>query len=329
MNPLLLFPPETAHQLAMLALRSGLMPGAANDPPALRRVLLGRELRNPIGLAAGAEKRAEALVGWSRMGFGVIEAGTVTLAARAGNPRPRIWRRPRRSIVNWMGLPGEGLEPVVERLRRFADRPEREPLLLGVSIAAPSGEESEFQQLATALAPWCDYLALNVSCPNLAHAESGIEPIAAQIRAVCSVAGGRPLLLKIGPTRDRESLAALVAGAKAAGAAGFIATNTVSSLQRELLGDLDMAWPQREGSAVGGYSGPALLPISEWMVSQIRALAGPETPIIGVGGVQSGADALRLLEAGADAIQLYTGLIYRGQGLLNEIKRTLLAAQSD
>lgn len=325
MNPLLLLAPETAHKFALWGLRHGLGPKQDIAGPQLRSTLFGRELRNPIGLSAGAEKQAEALAGWADMGFGMVEAGTVTPSARSGNPSPRIWRVGGNAVVNWMGLPGDGLAPFVANLRAFSEQPQRKQLMLGASIASPDGSDSDFAALAEACSPWVDYLTLNASCPNVAHCGAA-DPAAtarAQISEAVSGANGTPVLLKLGPTLDSDSLKVMVDAAMQAGAAGIVATNTLPFSEQALAPGLSVDWPQRENQPVGGYSGPALLDISTWMVAQCREHLGPDIPIIGVGGVQSGADACRLMDAGANAIQLYTGLIYKGAGLLKDIAQTL------
>lgn len=321
MNLLRLLPPETAHGLALWALKSGLGPKAPPDDARLAVSLFGKTFSNPIGLAAGAEKRGEALRGWARMGFGFVEAGTVTLHARAGNPGPRVWRLGRGHLVNWMGLPGDGLAPFVANLEAFSKTKERERCGLGVSIASPEGDLEAFRRLSAACAPLADYLTLNASCPNVeGHGTADIE---AQVRAVAAEAGGRPVLVKIDPARSDESLYAAVDAAMNAGAAGIVAVNTAPFSKRDVAG-ISIRWPERDGKPVGGYSGPALLDVACGMVGKIRARLGREAPVIGVGGIQSGADARRMLAAGADAVQLYTGLVYRGPGLLREIKAELL-----
>jgi dihydroorotate dehydrogenase len=326
-----LLPPEKAHDFSLWALKQGLGPKAAPDDPLLHVSLLGKTFLNPIGLASGAEKKAEALTGWTRMGFGFVEAGTVTLEPRAGNPRPRVWRmQDGRSLVNWMGLPGDGLAPFVSNLKAFSRMPERKKLILGVSMAAPSGAAEEFAALAAACAPLADYLTLNASCPNVAH-EVGHDPahaVSLQIRAAVRAAGGCPLLLKLGPTRDREVLKLMVGAAMDAGAAGIVATNTMPADKRAFLSGEKIVWPEHQGSPVGGYSGPLLLETTCWMIAEIRRLVGPAVPVMGVGGIQSGADALRVSQAGADVIQVYTGLVYKGPTLLTEIKEALLKKTS-
>ncbi len=319
---------ETAHATTLAALKCGLGP-RIREPKDLSLTLFGKRLRNPIGLSGGADKQAEALAGWSRMGFGLVEAGTVTVNPRSGNSRPRCWRfKDNNSMVNWMGLPGDGIIPFVANLEAFQHEPERKDLTVGASIASPDGKLEEFAQLAKACSPFVDYLTLNASCPNVAHANAQGAPektAADQVKACKDAANGKPILLKLGPTRDQAVLNRMVEAALAAGVDGFVACNTLTNADRGLADGLALDWPMRDGSPVGGYSGPHLLPIACWMVQEIRALVGKDRPIIGVGGVQSGADALRLLDAGANAIQLYTGLIYKGPALVQDIMKALAA----
>jgi dihydroorotate dehydrogenase len=330
-NPLIyLFKPEPAHQLALWALKHGLGPRRRLDHPALRTRLLGKDLVNPIGLSAGAEKRAEALPGWRAMGFGMVEAGTVTLKPRSGNPGPRVWRVPRHGVVNWLGLPGAGIGSFATQLRAFNQHKLRDELLLGASLASPDGDLGEFGELAERCAPWVDYLTLNASCPNVSHAcESDPARTARrQVEAVVRRAQEKPVLLKLGPSSDSAAIRLMVEAAMEAGAKGIVATNTVPWDKRSLIGDVGFEWPTHDQQPVGGYSGPALLDIACFMVAECRDQLGPDVPIIGVGGVQSGQDAVRLMDAGANAIQLYTGLIYHGGSLLKEIANAIVQQRS-
>lgn len=329
MNPLLLLPPETAHKAALWALNSGLVPPCPPDPPGLSVKILGRVFGNPVGLSAGADKDASALSGWQRIGFGFVEAGTLMPGVRMGNPAPRLWRLPeQQSVVNWLGLPSAGPEGFIRNLARFKASPHNS-MAVGVSIASTDGVLDDFRYLAGLTAPYADYIALNISCPNTKEDLGGtLKSLSTQVGAMVREAGKIPVLVKLGPTDDMAFLKALVQTGLDAGASGFIATNTVPYDKRALLKDAPaFDWPQnRDGAAVGGYSGPALLPISLAMISEIRAITGPKIPLIGVGGVQSGEDALRLLKAGANLVQLYTGLIYKGPKLVREIKAVLASA---
>lgn len=335
-----LLPPETAHALTIQILKLGLGPTFKNTSD-LRRTLFGKEIRNPIGLSGGADKEAAALAGWSKMGFGIVEAGTVTLHPRKGNPKPRMWRIKStaravapsgaermayeyNSIINWLGLPGGGLEPFIKNLAAFKKHPLRKDLCVGASIASPDGVVDEFKTLAKAVAPYVDYITLNASCPNVESEDHSFEDnAAAQIKSAKEGAGRTPVLVKLGPTRDAASLERMVRACLRAGADGFVATNTVPFGSSNLFSKKDFNWPTDGTKEVGGYSGPQLLDISCWMVREIRKLVPPETPIIGVGGIQSAKDAKKMLESGANAIQLYTGLVYKGAALVNEIAAAL------
>lgn len=327
MKLLHLLPPEDAHAVTIKALQLGLGPTLQNTSD-ISISLFGKIIRNPIGLSGGADKEAAALAGWSKMGFGLVEAGTVTLHPRSGNPQPRMWRMPNNSVVNWLGLPGHGLPNFLKNLSEFQHHPSRKKLCVGASIASPDGVLDEFKTLASAVAPYVDYITLNASCPNVSHDDHSFEETAAaQIRKTKEGAGRIPVLIKLGPTNDSYALSRMVKAALDAGINGFVATNTVPHANSNLLKEKNFSWPTHDGKEVGGYSGTQLLELSCWMVSEIRKLIPRSMPIIGVGGVQSGADAKRLMDAGANAIQLYTGLIYKGPALIDEIAATLAVAK--
>lgn len=321
-----LLPPEEAHQLTLTLLQTPFVPRYKWDGD-LSINLFDRKLRNPVGLSGGADKMGAALRGWARLGFGLVEAGTVTLNPRAGNPKPRIWRFPPQSaLVNWMGLPNAGIETFAANLKTFQNAPERQELCLGASIASPDGIDEEFTKLAAACAPLVDYITLNASCPNTEEAKSENAPhkvAARQIKAVKKGSSNRPVLVKLAPSLDKAGLKLMAEEALAAGAQGFVATNTLPFALKKLSANLGINWPTHDGKPVGGFSGPQLLDIACFMVRELRVLAGRDAPIIGVGGVQSGADAWRLLDAGANAIQLYTGLTYKGPALLRDIMQAL------
>lgn len=323
MRLLHLLPPETAHTLTLKVLQYDLGP-ALNDSSDLSVSLFGKRIRNPIGLSAGADKRAQALAGWSKMGFGLVEAGSVTLHPRSGNPEPRMWRMPGHSVINWLGMPGQGLEPFVKNLAAFAHHPARRQLCVGASIASPNGVLDEFKILAAGVAPYVDYITLNASCPNVTQQDHAAEDTAAQhIAAAKEGAGKVPVLIKLGPTREPAALERMVHAALKAGVDGFVATNTVPFANRAILNQMSLKWPKHQEKEVGAFSGPPLLEISTWMVSQIRTLIPQDMPLIGVGGIHSGADAQRMLKAGANAFQIYTGLIYHGPKLLQDIAQRL------
>ncbi len=325
MNPLHLLPPETAHKLTLFAVKHKLSPIAPPDDRATRLELFGKTFRNPVGLAAGADKNAAALAGWARLGFGFVEAGTVTRFPRQGNPKPRLWRLGNGHIVNWMGLPNKGMDLFVAHLTQFQTAPERKKLIVGASIASPENSTDDLRALAAVIAPLADYLTVNISCPNVDAHDHSATAMQEQVTAVVSEAGATPVLIKLAPETNKETLQKTVESVLCAGAKGFIATNTIPWSKHELLGNTSFIWPQSNGTAVGGYSGPLLLETTDSMVRNIRDIAGANIPLIGCGGVQSGKDARRLFTAGANAVQIYTGLIYKGPRLIADINRTYCA----
>jgi len=318
--------PETAHQLAIWGLKHHPFLRQSPEIEGISRPFLGKTLLNPIGLSAGADKNAAALRGWRRLGLGLVEVGTVTVKARSGNPSPRLWRFPEQySLVNWLGLPGNGMEHVIANLEIFSRTTERQHLLLGASIASPEGIEDELTVLAEHMAPLCDYIAINVSCPNVEHhhALEQIAMVTKQIQATISGAQGKPVMVKLGPTLQKNALDQISHAAMEAGVTGFIATNTVPYANRDILAHYPELWPMHDAQPVGGYSGPALLAVSTFMIKHLRQTLGETVPLIGVGGIQTAGDAVQMLQAGANAIQLYTGLIYHGAGIVQRMKQAL------
>lgn len=320
-----MLPPELAHKLTLLGLRLGLAP---NQPARGRHRLFGKTIGGYVGLSGGADKNATALAGWRRIGFSFVEVGTVTLSPRAGNPEPRIWRQEaQRSLVNWMGLPNLGAVAVAKNLAAFRRSAGGEDFCVGVSLATPSSMADELSQMAQMLAPYADFFTLNASCPNVAGhgAQSALEGASAQLKAVISGAVGKPVLVKLAPTRDEQSLRQTVRHLQAAGAAGFIACNTLPNGMAALADAslLPSSWPRHNGEPVGGYSGSALFDISTFMVRTIRSEAGSDAIIIGVGGIDSPQAARQMLECGANAVQLYTALTYQGTPLIKKLNAEL------
>ena len=322
-----LLPPELAHRLTLVALAAGLAP---NQPARGHgAVLFGKELPGFVGLSGGADKNAQALSGWRSLGFSFVETGTVTLEPRTGNPGTRIWRMgDKRSLVNWMGLPNLGLEAMARNLGAFRRTKKGKEFCVGVSMASPQGIADELRQIAETLAADADFFTLNASCPNVSdhEAESALSGIIAQLEAAVEGAGGKPVLVKLAPTRDEHALRQTVHHLVLHGAAGFIACNTLPYGSASLAADaaaLPQEWPNRDGTPVGGYSGPALLDISRQMVQIIRSEAGAGKVVIGVGGITCADDAKALLDSGADAVQLYTALVYQGASLLRQLNRAL------
>jgi dihydroorotate dehydrogenase len=287
-------------------------------PARCERRVAGLTFPNPIGLAAGMDKNAVAPLAWWAFGFGFMELGTVTPLPQAGKPKPRMFRFPdRRAIVNRMGFNNGGVAAVAAELQRQSRLGLRPRCPIGMSVGmnavTPREKAAEDYRIATrALAPYADYIAINVSSPNTAGLrglQAGGE-IAKIIEATRSEAGGRPLFVKIAPELDEAAVGEVVSVCVEGGAAGVIATNTLATA--------NMA-----GYPEGGMSG---LPLRERALHQVgvaRKFVRDRMAVIGCGGIDDGASARRMLEAGADLVQLYTGLVYRGPFLPAGISREL------
>jgi dihydroorotate dehydrogenase len=309
--------PERAHRLALAAARL-----AVALPPlrsALHPVeLMGLRFANRVGLAAGFDKNAEAVDGLARLGFGFIEVGTVTLRPQAGRPLPRLFRIPARdALINRMGFPNVGAQMVLARLRRRRYRG-----VLGVNIGKNADTPiasavDDYIACLRMLGPVADYIAVNVSSPNTASLRQlqepqRLEPLLSALlaeRQVLVRSCGRPLpiLLKVSPDLDPQGAQGLVDVARRLPIDGLIVANT--TLQWTRGADYEV-----EGG--GGLSGAPLHPLALAAVSALRSLLGPKPLIIGVGGIDSPEKALAMRHAGADLVQLYTGLIYRGPSLI-------------
>ncbi len=315
---------EAAHGLTVRALRAGLVPTPTPfDDEVLRIRLWGLDVPNPVGLAAGFDKNAEMVDAMARLGFGFVEVGTVTPRPQPGNPRPRLFRLPAdRAVVNRMGFNNDGAAAVAARL---AGRRPAVPVVVGVNLGknkTSTDAAADYAAGVDALAGVADYLVVNVSSPNTPglRALQGRAALADLLDAVLTArdrAGGRrpPLLLKIAPDLTDEDKADIAEVALTAGLDGLIATNTTIERPPSL------ADPRR-GEA-GGLSGRPLREMATRVLAEMYGLTGGRLPLIGVGGIASGADAYARIRAGASLVQLYTALVYEGPGLVNRIKREL------
>jgi dihydroorotate dehydrogenase len=323
-----LLPPETAHRFAVWGLEHCMVRRQAADAwPSLATSLCGLALPNPMGLAAGFDKNAQALPGLARLGFGFVEVGTVTPKPQPGNPKPRLFRLSQdRALINRLGFNSEGLDRVRARLaqRRSSWG------VIGANIGANRDAPDPIEDYLTCLRglyPLVDYVTVNVSSPNtlglrrLQHGSHLGALLAALIAARRELAEGprKPILLKIAPDLEAGEERALVEAAVAASIDGLIVANT--TLARPGL-------VARHRQEAGGLSGAPLMAPSTAQLRRIWRLTGASLPLIGVGGIFCGADAYAKIRAGASALQLYTALIYRGPAvvprLLDELA-TLLA----
>ena len=333
--------PEAAHDrtIDMLARGAGTplqwawCNGRVSDP----LELAGLRLPNRVGLAAGLDKNARAIDGLGAMGFGFVEVGTVTPLAQPGNPKPRMFRLPAaEALINRMGFNNDGLDAFVRNVQnsrfhsasRLPGKGERMILGLNIGKNAATPIERATDDYLTCLAgvyPWADYVTVNISSPNTRNlrdlqSDAALDALLAALKgrqAELAQQHARrvPLFLKIAPDLDETQVQAIADALRRHGIEGVIATNT--TLSRDAVQGLPYA------QEAGGLSGAPVREASNRVIRQLRAALGPGFPIIGVGGILSGADAVAKIEAGADAVQIYTGLIYKGPALVDEAARAL------
>jgi dihydroorotate dehydrogenase len=312
--------PEHAHRLALKALASGAITHPAADDPRLHQRLLGLDFRNPVGLAAGFDKNAEVPEALLGLGFGFVEVGTVTPLAQPGSPRPRLFRLSNDdAIINRLGFNNQGHDAVH---RRLAARRAKSGIV-GVNVGPNRDSKDRIGDYAAGIARFADvadYLVLNVSSPNtpgLRDLQEKKELTNLLLRCVSvrdastDKRGRVPLLLKIAPDLDDDSLAAIADAAMSVGIEGMIVSNT--TIARDGLSDRSRA------GETGGLSGRPLFHRSTAILARLRRRLGSATVLVGVGGVDSAEAAWQKILAGANLVQLYTGLIYRGPGLASDI----------
>lgn len=310
--------PETAHQLAIKALKFTPLPAPRADDPVLRTRLAGLDLPNPVGLAAGLDKNGEALHGLARLGFGFVECGSVTPLAQPGNPKPRLFRLSEdRAIINRMGFNNAGLEAFAGQL---ADRPRT--AVIGANLGANKDTVDKAADYVTGLVRLkglADYVTVNVSSPNTPGLRA-LQGRAALDDLLGRLAAARgddptPVFLKIAPDLTAAEIGMIVEASLDHGLDALIVSNTTLDRPDSLRS------PDR-GEA-GGLSGA---PLRTRALDALRAAAeasGGKLPLIAVGGIESGAEAWARIRAGASAIQIYSALIYEGPGLVARIKREL------
>ncbi len=334
--------PEAAHEftISMLAntqhtpLRCSYAQPFIDDPV----TLCGLRFPNRVGLAAGLDKNARCIAAWEAMGFGFIEVGTVTPKGQPGNPKPRMFRLPQaQALINRMGFNNDGLDAFVRNVQH--SRPANSRSLLGLNIGKNASTPIEcaaddYLEGLEGVYPWADYIAINISSPNTKNlrALQGDAALDALLDALMARRAqlaqqhsqSKPLFIKIAPDLEQDQIELLAAtlrrygcdsDGKHQGQLGVIATNTTVTR------DAVQGMPHAEEA--GGLSGAPVLEKSNAVIRQLRSALGRDFPIIGAGGVMDAASARSKIAAGADLIQLFTGIIYRGPELVHEAASAL------
>ncbi|MBV8835476.1 MAG: quinone-dependent dihydroorotate dehydrogenase [Alphaproteobacteria bacterium] len=317
--------PETAHALALNALKVAPLWRAAADDEKLGVHAFGLTFPNPVGLAAGFDKNAEVADALFRLGFGFVEVGGVTPLPQPGNPRPRLFRLDAdEAVINRLGLNSEGADAVVARLKARGDAPG----ILGINIGANKDtvdRAADYVSCIEALAPHVGFLTVNVSSPNTPglrnlQQASALDDLLGRVvdaRERAAIGHARkPLLLKIAPDLTLADLDDVVGIARRHGVDGMVVGNT--TIGRKNLRETEKA------KEAGGISGRPLFALSTRMLAETYVRAEGAFRLIGVGGIDSGAAAFAKIKAGASLVQLYTGLIFRGVSLVAAIKQDLL-----
>jgi dihydroorotate dehydrogenase len=325
------FDPETAHHLGVVLIKflgaTGLADFARLGSKPGHVKVMGLEFKGPFGMAAGFDKNAEMIKELGQLGFSHVEIGTVTRHAQVGNPKPRLFRLKKDlSLINRMGFNNEGADGVSKRLEKLRSSGSSLPII-GVNIGKSKITEledavSDYEYSAEKLAPFADYIAVNVSSPNTPGLRSlqAIDQLEPILKAVIAKAAGKPVLVKIAPDLADEDVVAVAALATKLRLAGVIATNTTVS-RAGLRTDSQRV----SAMGAGGLSGPILKERSLEVLKLLRANLPNEIVIVSVGGVFSPTDVSQRLELGASLVQGYTGFVYEGPLWARKINRGLIS----
>jgi len=333
---LLAVDPERAHSWALRCLdiaaglgwRNTTPPTVASEPVDV----MGLRFRNPVGVAAGLDKNGDHIGGLAALGFGFIEVGTVTPRAQRGNDRPRLFRVPgRRAVINRLGFNNKGVDYLVDRLAEQHSEP-----VIGVNIGKNRDTElaravDDYAHAFMRVAPMADYVTVNLSSPNtpgLRALQSGdaltelLGELKQRQRASAADQGRYvPLVVKLAPDMTDDELVTLGRALVDAEVDGIAATNTTT--------DHSGVSGLRYGNEEGGVSGAPLMAPSTATLARLRGIVGPQVPLVGVGGILGGDDARAKYRAGADLVQVYTGLVYRGARLVREMRMASSEARGE
>lgn len=320
---------EKAHNLTLTLMKKGLVPScSAIDDPALEIDLWGLKFPNPVGISAGFDKNAEVIAPALKLGFGFVEAGTVTPKPQHGNPKPRIFRDPsNEAVINAMGFPNGGMKVFKDNFEKFLSAKSRPKGIVGLNIGMNKSQTEpakDYGVLIKTLAPLADYITINISSPNTPGLRDlqKREPLTALLNAVkeerekaCG-AHPPPILLKLAPDLDEAQCEELVETVMDSGIEGLILANTTLDRPDYL--------PEEFRGRKGGLSGAPLTQKSTDIIGRFYKLTGGKLPIVGVGGISSGAQAYEKIKAGASLVQLYSGLVFKGPAVAHSINQDLL-----
>ena len=316
--------PEKAHDLAIKSLKYNFLPGnlfsVANEE-ILKTTLFGKEIENPIGLAAGFDKSAEVYNEIFKLGFGFVEVGTVTPRQQYGNEKPRIFRLEKdRALINRLGFNNDGSEVIKKRIENNVPNG-----LLGINIGPNKDSPdmiNDFLECAEIFFPLGDYVTINISSPNTKglrefHKAEHLKALLSKIDDIRKKSNfNKSFLLKISPDLEDSFIDNIIELVLQNNIDGLILTNTTDQNRENLL--------DKKKNESGGLSGKPLRDLSTELIKKFYTQLKGKIPIIGVGGVDSGKSAFEKLAAGASAIQLYTGMIYKGPTIVKEIKKELI-----
>ena len=326
--------PERAHQAAIAYLQYAPLSASHHQPTAhqtnLAQIICGLNFPNPIGVAAGFDKNAQVANTLLARGFGAVEVGTITPLAQDGNPRPRLFRlAEQQALINRLGFNNDGHAGCIKRLQmQISQRPPAG--IIGVNIGANKLSENRIADYVSginAFQPYADYFAVNVSSPNTpglrslqsGHALGALTDavLEARLKNAATMSRNPPVFVKIAPDLTEAELKAVASVALSSGIDGLIISNT--TLRRPVpIGT-------RHNVEQGGFSGAPLFDMSTIILARMRQLVGPKMPLIGVGGINSAERAMAKIEAGANVVQLYTGMVYGGFGIAQTLCDDLAA----
>lgn len=320
-------PPETAHDIAITALGSPLSILSKASTIENPVKLMGITFPNPVGLAAGFDKNGDALHGLGKQGFGFLEIGTITPKPQAGNDKPRLFRlKADTAIINRMGFNNKGIDYLVEQVKKTSYKG-----ILGINIGknkvTPNDDAlSDYVHCFEKAHKYCDYITVNISSPNtpdlrelqndkqLTQLLTGMKT--AQLKAQKETEKYTPILVKISPDQNEEQLKFMTDQIIASGMDGIICTNTT-------IGRNNLSSSEELQKEMGGLSGAPLLNKANKTLKLVRQFSGTTFPIIAVGGIISDKDAVEKIKLGANLVQIYTGFVYKGNGLIRDINNAL------